>query len=478
METIQTQKLRANYPFFGVACAVYAVFYTFCLYRNSSGITLPFFIVGSLLFGCLCIKKLEISVKKDVIFYAISLLFLSISSFCTDDGTILFFNGAGVFLLLICLSIHQFYEDKEWGFGKYFQAIFLTIFGAIGNIARPFTDAFFWGKQQEGKKSGKGLYVILGLVIALPLVLIIGLLLLTSDYVIWDMFVRFFEKISFGDVILVPMMAFGVFFATYGGIAYLGKKKICEEVKDGRRGEPVIMITIAGLLSVIYLFYSVIQILYLFIGKMTLPEGYTYAEYAREGFFQLLVVCIINLILVLISIRYFRKSKALQVILLIVSACTYIMMISSALRMIMYIRFYYLTFLRILVLWTLAVLFVLLTGLVITIFQEKFPLFRYSIIVVTVCYLLLSYAHPDYWIAKINVANMHQVKSEFFLGDPYEDSGYLAHLSLDAAAIVKPVLEEEQTYRAQQNWLRKFEENKKETDWRKWNLSRFLASKL
>ena len=37
----------------------------------------------------------------------------------------------------------------------------------------------------------------------------------------------------------------------------------------------------------------------LFLGKMQLPEGYTYAQYAREGFFQLLAVSILNLILVL-----------------------------------------------------------------------------------------------------------------------------------------------------------------------------------
>ena len=35
-----------------------------------------------------------------------------------------------------------------------------------------------------------------------------------------------------------------------------------------------------------------------------LPEGYTNAEYAREGFFQLLAVSILNLIIVLIGLYY------------------------------------------------------------------------------------------------------------------------------------------------------------------------------
>ncbi len=482
-ETIQTKKLKVNFPFFGIASAVYAVFYTFCMYRNYSGITLPFFIAGSLLFGFLCMQKLEISVKKDALFYVIGLMLLSISSFCTDDGTILFFNRAGIFLLLICLCIHQFYEDKEWDFGKYFCAVFQTIFGTVGSIARPFVDWIAWRKQSEKKENSKGLYILLGLSIAGPLILLVGILLLSSDYVIWDMFCKAFENIQLihvFDMLFIPMTFICMFFAAYGIIAYLSKKKICQEVRDKRCCEPVVMITITGLLSVIYVFYSLIQILYLFIGKMSLPEGYSYAEYAREGFFQLLLVCIFNLVLVLISIRYFKKSKVLKIILTIISACTYIMLASSALRMIMYIRFYYLTFQRILVLWTLAVLFILLTGLTVTIFIERFPLFRYSILVVTVCYLILSFAHPDYWIAKINTQNIGQVRNEFFEGEPYEDYHYLDSLSLDAASVVKPIFEARKSEYtiAESRWMLRYDVKQEQTDWRKFNLSRYLASKL
>lgn len=513
-ETIHTQKMKADFPFFGIVSGIYAVFYTFCMYRNASGITLPFFTAGSLLFCFLCMRRLGISAKKDVLFYAAGLMLLSISSFCTADGTILFFNQAGMLLLTVCLLIHQFYDDKEWGFGKYFCAFFQTIFGTIGSIVRPFTDGFAWkrartseaatkcaehgsaGNQSAGAAAGtpgnkKGKYVLFGLLLSCPLVLIVGILLITSDAVIFEMFRSAFEDLfaTFGtfefivncvkfvwNVTVILTMTIGMFFAAYGVFAYLGKRKIKEEVRDVRSGEPVIMITVTGVLSVIYLLYSVVQILYLFIGKMSLPAGYTYAEYAREGFFQLLVVCIINLILVLISIRYFKQSKVLQTILTIVSVCTYIMMASSALRMIMYIRFYYLTYLRILVLWTLAVLFILLTGLVITIFKEKFPLFRYSIVVVTLCYLILAFAHPDYWIAKINVQNIGEVQDEFFLGEPYEDYWYLGTLSLDAAPALRPVLEDgDEGFLG--FWTMRHEADLRQTDWRKFNLSGYLAGR-
>ena len=119
------------------------------------------------------------------------------------------------------------------------------------------------------------------------------------------------------------------------------------------------------------------------------------------------------------------------------SLCTYIMIASSAMRMIIYIRWYYLTFLRIFVLWGLAVLFLLFTGIIISIVKESFPLFRYSMVVVTLCYMALSFSHPDYFIARVNVASTDlETRSAFFEGEPYDDYRFLSHLNADAAPVL------------------------------------------
>ena len=120
----------------------------------------------------------------------------------------------------------------------------------------------------------------------------------------------------------------------------------------------------------------------------------------------------------------------LKIVLTIISGCTYIMILSSALRMLMYIDRYHLTFKRIQVLWTLAVIFLLMTGVTIFIYHKKFPLFAYGMAVVTVFYIALSFSHPDYWIARYNLTH-----------EAYTESGrrYLAGLSSDAApAILNP----------------------------------------
>ena len=49
-ETVETKRLQEHYNFFGPVTFLYAVFYAFCMFRNGSGITFPFFLAGTLLY--------------------------------------------------------------------------------------------------------------------------------------------------------------------------------------------------------------------------------------------------------------------------------------------------------------------------------------------------------------------------------------------------------------------------------------------
>lgn len=440
-DTPETRKMKENFQIFGLASFLYACLYAFCMYRNSSGVTYPFFVAGGLWFICFCFAKLEISLKKGGAFYMVSMMLLAVSTFCTDDGRIIALNKLGIFLLTISFLLFTLYDTRKWNLSKYLGAICQTVFMAIGELDRPFRDAHWYTKNKMQRKNSKVLYVVLGLVIALPIFMVVLPLLVSADAVFRSMTEKLLENLRLGNILQVLFMWAFMFLASYCIMSYLCKKQIKPEVKDGRRGEPVIAITIATLLTLLYLVFSVIQIVYLFAGNMTLPSGYTYAEYAREGFFQLLAVSILNLIFVLVGLSCFRESKILKGILTVMSLCTYIMIASSAMRMIIYIRWYYLTFLRIFVLWSLLVLFLLFTGIVISVVKESFPLFRYCMVVVTLCYMALSFSHPDYWIARVNVASTNMAtRSAFFEGEPYEDYRFLRNLNADAAPVLIDLL--------------------------------------
>ena len=229
-------------------------------------------------------------------------------------------------------------------------------------------------------------------------------------------------------VLVVVLMIIG-FFGIYTFLSALTLNNMPDWTKEKPRKNPMIAVTFISMITAVYLIFSIIQIVFLFTGGMILPKGYTYAEYAHQGFFQLLFLCIFNLILVLCCMAVFEMNKWLKMILLVFSACTYVIIASSAYRMILYISSYHLTFLRILVLWFLALLVVLMAGVIRSILKKDFPLFRYGMAVVTVFYLILSFSHFDYWIAKYNIAQMGAEIS-------YYDMSYLCSLSTDAVPVL------------------------------------------
>lgn len=441
-ESEQTKNLKKNYGVLGLGSLLYACFYAFCMYRNGSGITYPFFLIGSLWFYCFCMKKLEVSLKKDSIFYMGSILLLGISTFLTADTRIIAMNKTGVLVLIISFLLHQFYQDQNWSFGRYTGYVITAVFGSLGEIYRPFADMSAYRKGRGKKGKSVFLHLVIGACFGIPLLFIIWPLLMSADRIFSDMTESFFKVLNIGNIFGRLFTVIFMFFMTYCIMAYLSKHTFSEEYKERPRTEAVIAITVALPLTLLYLVFSGVQIFALFLRQIDLT-AYTYAEYAREGFFQLLAVCIINLVLVLVGQAYFKENMPLELTLTVMSLCTYIMIASSAMRMILYIRHYYLTFLRIFVLWSLVVLFILLTGVIIHIYQQKFPLFKYSMVVVTICYLVLSFAHPDYWIAKCNAANMGNSVSSFFDADAYRDYSYMTMLSADAAPALAEVLREE-----------------------------------
>lgn len=433
-DTEETKKLKENYQFFGPATAAYALFYAFCMYKNGSGITFPFFVASSLLYFYYSLKKLELTLKSGSAFYGVSVMLLAVATFCTDDERLIAFNKIGIFLLMISFLISQFCDTTKWGLGKFAATIPEVVISSLEELIRPIQDMAGFAKKGQSQGTRRVIYVFLGLLLALPIFLIMAALLSSADVLFRQITDAALGFINLGNVFGVIFHVVFCYFATYMLVARLCRKKIREDVRDHRTGEPVLAITVTSMLSLMYLVFSAIQIFGLFLGQMQLPTGYTYAKYAREGFFQLLAVSILNLVIVLFCMAFFRESKVLKGVLTVMSLCTFIMIASSAMRMILYVSTYDLTFLRILVLWGLAVLTLLFLGVMIQIFKQDFPLFQYGMVVVTVFYIGLAFSHPDYIVAKYNL--------EYSIKEPV-DVSYLSGLSADAAPVILPYLREQ-----------------------------------
>lgn len=467
----ETDRPPLPYSVLGPASVLYAIFYTFCLYKNTSGITYPFFIAGTLLYFFFCLKKSRVpsgsrgntaggeaegpkengsatvsaegkSGKAEIGFYTVSILLLGISVCLTDDWKLLWMTKTGIFLLTVSLALRLFYRTKGWSFAGFLRAIIRSLLEIFHYIDTPVADAvLFFRKKNERGKNGNLKYVLLGIVIAVPLLTVILALLMSADEVFSNLFQKLLGDIHPGTIAMIFLMMLAVYFYMYSFVRGLLTCRMPDRRAKEKNGEPVAAITFTGLAALIYLVFCTIQVIYLFMGKMQLPEGLTWANYARQGFFQLLFVCLINLVMVLVCLALFQESKVLKVILTAISLMTYILIASSAYRMILYIQNYYLTFLRLLVLWSLAVIAIAFAGVIVSIYKSSFPLFGYCTVIVTICYIVLAFAKPDYWIAKYDLEHAALTASEES-GDTkaeersYEDYWYLGELSADAAVLL------------------------------------------
>lgn len=421
------------------ASLLYAVLFTFCLYQNMSGITVILWIISTVVYMIYMMKQFHTKMKKESVFYVIAMILLGVSTATTGNWKIIFLNYAGTFLLLLTSLLHNFYDDQNWGFLCLVSNMARSVFGAMALFTKPFEDMANYFFKHKKKINQKQKNVLFGLLAAIPFVIVIGYFLASADAVFAKMLGYPFQNIKISwDLFPIGIMFFFAFFSAYCGMRHFGLKKKCSEEFHGNERSAVIAITFTSAMTLLYAAFCMIQIIYLFIGQLELPDGMTYAGYARQGFFQLLFVCAINLVMVLVIKKRFQSHPILDVLLYAISGCTFIMIASSAYRMILYVDAYHLTFLRVFVLVALAVLSFLMLGIIVWIRNQTFRLTYYSILTVTIIYLCFSFSHIDYFIAAYNL-------SQFSSQPDTEDMEYITMLSTDAAPVVADYIDKHPT---------------------------------
>lgn len=422
-EEVQRQDAK-EFRVLGPVSLIYALIVVLCLYKNFSGVTNPVWAMATVAYMLYLSKKLEKNWGIINTFISAIIVLLGISNFVTGNDVIIFFNYVAIIFLIATNVMYLFFDLNKVNVTNHILLLMQLLLGVLVEMVSPFRQMKAFLKNCKIKKTDKLVYIIVGVIVAIPVFLIMLCILVSADGVFANVIKDFGERLSIGAIVenfigIAIMFLIG-YIVPYAFTKHVYSSKL--SVKEGNcaEKEPIIAIIVTGAVSLLYILFSAIQIIYLFLGKGTLPTGYTYAEYAREGFFQLLFVSVFNAIMVLICIEFFKRSNVLKVILTIVSCCTFVMIASSAYRMAMYIGEYGLTFTRILVLWSLAVITLIIVGLLYKLFRTGFNLFKYSVVVCAICFTALSLSHVDYFIAKYNL-NMYSEMEALHEDDLYGD---------------------------------------------------------
>ena len=462
----ETGKLSIDKLF--LLSGIYALFYTFCLYRNRMGLTFPVFVLGTAGLFLYYLRLTGRALKTGSALYLGGILLLGLNVCLTSNEIVILFDKGFIFLLFFMLFLHNLYDDSTWDVSKYILSLCGCVLSSVKFLPRPVKDlgAYIRGRRAEststsgvvcceveetsgvvcseksknstfevkvtpevpspdGYVNSVALYVLIGLGISLPLLAVVLPLLLSSDVIFQGFFKNMFDFSLEVDPGAVLFMMIAVFVISYGMLCRFGQpmKYVAAPVTDKRKYSPVIAITVNLVLLSVYFVYCSIQVIYLFMRQGTLPEGYTYSSYAHEGFFQLVFVCLINIVLVLICRKYSSDNLVLKSLFCLISACTYVMIASAAYRMYLYIAAYKLTFLRLYVLWALAVMAVVMAGIIVYLFLPRMPFARFAAGVLVGLWMIFAYAKPDYQIAAYNIQY-------------HDDDSYILRLSFDAVPAI------------------------------------------
>jgi hypothetical protein len=156
------------------------------------------------------------------------------------------------------------------------------------------------------------------------------------------------------------------------------------EVKGNEQGrtafDPLVAATVLVCVNAVYVLFAAIQFTYLFgAADGLLPAGTAYAEYARRGFAELVVVALINIGILLIGLHFIEQGSRLlerlrQAMLTLLMGCTLVMLISAYSRLSLYEEAYGYTLLRLLVHGFMVFLGVLMIVAVVRIWYRWFSL--------------------------------------------------------------------------------------------------------
>ncbi len=283
------------------------------------------------------------------------------------------------------------------------------------------------------------LRVLKGALMAVPILIFFGVLFSGADFA----FSQFLEKLIHLPILpeylreyimlFLPVCLLALAFLSYLFFPQPTRTLAALEPKNAtappERG--IETMVFLGLISALFAVFIGFQITYLFGGEAHIVNaGFTYAEYARNGFGELLVVGIFSLLILLAAEKYVgltsRSDRRFLIPALILIAEVAMVIISALKRLSLYIdaygmttsRFYAATF----VFW-LLVLFIVLTIKLIRSKPESF--FASSSLITVALFLVgINVSNPDAFIAQTNMRKYERTGTI--------DLSHMSILSVDA----------------------------------------------
>lgn len=272
-----------------------------------------------------------------------------------------------VFILPFVMSIFFLsYLNKKYELNRHFWKCIFKLFP--NKLLENLKELFIFKKKERKINTSKIANVCIGCIIGIPIAFVILSLLASADQYFnsfIDTLLTFLHNSEKWDTILNNLLKilfyFIIIFNVYRNANKSKKEKQNIEIKTKDINETIIK-TILFIINTVFILFLISEISKLTINFLELPTEYTYASYAREGFFQLLFVTVINFVIITYVLYYTNtldKSKNIKRHLLVLIIFSIILIFNSYYRMFLYMYEYGFTILRLQVILFLLMEFIL-----------------------------------------------------------------------------------------------------------------------
>lgn len=457
------------------------------IFDHNLGLNLPLFV--TLLLGATLLLALEFNhgFKREVLILLPFILFFAATTAIIASGTVLFFDLVLVtylLLLVVYLATHQ-RTLRSFKLRDYFGKLPGVVPASLREANVEFRRAFTSDSRANTKSSA--LPIVRGLLISLPFLIVFLLLLSSADMVFKDLVGGLLNIHINGDLITQLLLIAFVTSLLTGAYALLFMRSPVDDgldtIKTIRSGlgttEAAIVL---GSIGSLFLLFIAIQFRYFFGGSdRVLSTSFTYADYARHGFFELIAVAVVSLGLLAWLKRSVKATTPRQIAVfkwlsvgLIVEVM--IIMLSAHMRLSLYESAYGFTVLRLLshlfIGW-LAVVFVLMLLYIVRREREEQFAFRMFISVLGF-FVVLNLINPEAFIARQNLARFHDTGKI--------DISYLVSLSEDATPALTQLVQDNDSKASKETaaymYSKQIRSQYKPNGWQEWNVSRQRSERL
>jgi hypothetical protein len=284
--------------------------FDFLFWKKPLGVNFAIFVTLCLTTGIFLLRWDGLRLSRRAGLLLLPIAFLAAMTFIRLEPMTVFLSIAmvlflmGVFALTYLNGEWTRYTLVDYGFG------YLRLFGSM--IARPIGFAaesrrLPSGQSSPGEKRSMRIWpFVRGIVIALPILAIFASLLSSADPIFAKQFENFIDLFNIDNLpeYIFRLVYILLFAYALAGTFLHAAQKSDEKVEEKTWILPFLGFTestiVLGSVVLLFIAFVIIQFQYFFGGQANISiTGYTYSEYARQGFGELITVAFFSLLLLL-----------------------------------------------------------------------------------------------------------------------------------------------------------------------------------